>query len=87
MNELEQYLYITPYEKLKNNIPQIYIDTLKKVNYFMDFDEIFNGILNGIAHEYIDCGKSTYLNKCNLLNLRKVGCNEYLKHIISLRNI
>ena len=87
MNELEQYIYITPYEKLKDNIPQEYINVLNKVNYFMKFDEIINGILNGIAHDYIDCGKSTYLNKCSLLNLRKVGCNDFMKSIISLRNM
>jgi hypothetical protein len=87
MNELEQYIYITPYEKLVNKVPQIYIDTLKEVNYFMKFDEIINGILNGNAHDYIDCGKSTYLNKCNLLNLRKIGCSQFIKIIINLRNI
>ncbi len=87
MNELEQYMYITPYEKLTSKVPQIYIDTLKEANYFMNFDEIINGILNGNAHDYIDCGKSTYLNKCNLLNLRKVNCNDFMKSIISLRNM
>jgi hypothetical protein len=87
MNELEHQLYITPYEKLTNKVPQIYIDKLNEVNYFMNFDEIINGILNGMAHEHIDCGKSTFLNKCNLLNLKKVSCNDFMKSIISLRNM
>ncbi len=87
MNELEQYIYITPYDKLKDDVPRIYIDKLNEVNYFMNFDDIVNDILDGNAHYHIDCGKSSFLNKCSLLNLRKVSCNDFMKSVIGLRNL
>jgi 5'-3' exonuclease len=86
-NELEQYIFITPYEKLKNKVPEKYLEKLKKENFFMDLDEIVIDILDGKASNHIDCGKSFYLNKCSLLKMNKITCNEYMKMIINLRNL
>ncbi len=86
MNELEQYIYITPYEKLKDKVPEKYLEKLNNEKFFIDLNKIISDIIDGKADIHIDCGKSSYLNKCSLLGMKKISCNEYMKLIISLRN-
>jgi len=85
LNDLEQYIYITPYEKLKTKVPDKYLEKIKNDDFFMDLDKIVSDIIDGKATLHIDCGKSFYLNKCGLLNLKKVSCNEFMKMVINLR--
>jgi 5'-3' exonuclease len=85
MNELEQYIYITPYEKIKGKVPENYLTTLQNANFFIDCEEIINGIFEGKATKYIDCGKSAYLNKCSIIGMKKMSCSVYMKTIIKLR--
>jgi 5'-3' exonuclease len=85
LNELEQYIYITPYEKIKNKVPNNYLEKLSHENFFMDLDKIVKDVVDGKATLHIDCGKSFYLNKCTLLNMKKVSCNNFMKIVIGLR--
>lgn len=85
MNELEQWIYITPYEKIKGKIPEKYLLTLQNANFFIDCEEIVNGIIEGKATQYIDCGKSAYLNKCTIIGMKKMSCSTYMKLVLKLR--
>jgi hypothetical protein len=85
MNELEQYIYITPYEKIKDKVPENYLSTLQNSNFFLDCEEIIYGILEGKATNFIDCGKSAYLNKCSIIGMKKMSCGVYMKILIKLR--
>ena len=85
MNDLEQYIYITPYEKIKDKVPEKYLEKLKSVDYFINLENIISDVVDGRADIHIDCGKSNYLNKCTLIGMKKVSCNDYMKYVIDLR--
>jgi hypothetical protein len=86
MNELEQYIFINPYEKIKDKVDEKYLVCLNNVNFFTECTPIVNGILSGKANDYIDAGKSPYLNKCTIIGMKKMSCSEYMNIVIKLRN-
>ena len=85
MNELEQYIFINPYEKIKDKVDEKYLVSLNNANFFTKCDEIINGIVNGKASDYIDAGNSAYLNKCTIIGMKKISCSNYMNIVIKLR--
>lgn len=91
-NDLEQFIYITPYEKIKNKftkftkITKEYLDKLINNDFFMDLDKIVLDIIDGNTTLHIDCSNSSYLNNCCLLNFKKISYNDFMKITTSLRN-
>jgi 5'-3' exonuclease len=86
MNELEQYIFINPYEKIKDKVDTKYLINLNSVGFFTDCTKIVNGILSGKAAEYIDAGQSPYLNKCTIIGMKKMSFSAYMNTVIKLRN-
>ena len=69
MNELEQYIFINPYEKIKDKVDEKYLIHLNNANFFTDCTTIVNGILSGKASEYIDPWRVRDISVC---------CSHYL---------
>jgi 5'-3' exonuclease len=86
MNELEQYIFINPYEKIKNKVNEKYLVALCNANFFTKCETIVKGILSGKSTDYIDAGKSAYLNKCTIIGMKKMSFSDYMNIVMKLRD-
>lgn len=75
ISNLEHYIYITPQEYLKNNIPDKY-NKLFENKLFPDLNEIVTDILNNKNILYSE--KGVYLNKSIIKGLNNISYNEYI---------
>lgn len=87
MNSLEHYLYVTPMNRHRD-IPDKYIDMIKNnTDIFTDLNITVNDLWsNKNTKQIIDCRRIPYLNKCNLLSIKTVKYNEYMKLMYMYRN-
>ena len=86
MNKLEHYLYVTPYEN--------HVELPEKYKSFVENNRDLFPNLTNIAHQIwsnndnsnlIDCRRVSYVNKCNLLCIKFISFDEYMKRISHLR--
>jgi 5'-3' exonuclease len=85
LTDIEQYIYITPNEKLYGKIPDKYNQLILNQNIFPNIRNIIEEIIDGNITKYIDMTNCTYINKCKILGLNIISYNELIKHFIRLR--
>jgi 5'-3' exonuclease len=86
LTDTEQYIYVTPNEKLYEKIPERYNELLLNKNIFPDIRNIIEEILDGNVTKHLNLTNCTYINKCKILGLNIISYNELIKNFIRLRN-
>lgn len=86
MNKLEHYMYVTPMSRMID-IPDKYKQFIEdNKDFFPDLDAIANKIWESTDNsDVIDCKRISFLSKCNLLSVKFVNFEEYMKKIFLLR--
>jgi 5'-3' exonuclease len=79
LTDLEQYMYITPNQKLENKIPTKYNKLLQNKNIFPDIRKIIEDILDGNITTHLDLSNCLYINKCKILGLNIITYNNLIK--------
>ena len=79
LTDIEQYIYVTPNEKLENKIPTKYNRILQNKTIFPDIRKIIEDILNGNVTSHLDFSNCLYINKCKILGLNIIAYNDLIK--------
>jgi 5'-3' exonuclease len=79
INELEHYIYISPSDKIKDNIPEKYKYIYDDTNIFPNLKEISNNILT--ENNYIYCDKGSFINKSIIKDLNNISYDNFMNKI------
>lgn len=87
MNKIEHYLFVTPYDKLRE-LPEKYkMFVEENRDMFPSIVEIAKIIAeNDDNSKIIDCRRISFVNKCHLLNVRYISYDEFMGRISHLRD-
>jgi 5'-3' exonuclease len=83
LTKLEQYLYVTPNPDIfvkSSMIMEKYIKIIdKNPDIFPNLDQMINDFENTNNNKLNECWRTSILNKCNLLTIKHVSFNDFIK--------
>lgn len=89
INPIEQYMYVTPKNSIKLDIPELVKEIDRNSKLFPDLDIIVYEIMDPKNKDNknisIDCRRALYLTKCNIKNMNNISLEDFMKVMKPLR--